>query len=157
MKARPTNPRCMSLKWRKDIFDNPFTKLKYILCGPFFSLVHFFKKTKPWLGSHPILGASARDIEKTSTIGSSQATLGGHKRKFSIIKVPKQNWVGMKKNPKDPKILSIKKKPIQWCSKPNGENKNKEKEPKPNTRGHNRPFWKDIPKTKGQETSTNDP
>jgi hypothetical protein len=46
-------------------------------------------------------------------IGSSQATLGGHKRKFSIIKVPKQNWVGMKKNPKDPKILSIKKKPIQ--------------------------------------------
>jgi hypothetical protein len=30
-------------------------------------------------------------------------------------------------------------------------------EPKPNTRGHDRPFWKDIPKTKGQETSTSDP
>jgi hypothetical protein len=35
--------------------------------------------------------------------------------------------------------------------------KNKGKEPKPNTRGHDRPFWKDIPKTKGQETSTSDP
>jgi hypothetical protein len=30
--------------------------------------------------------------------------------------------------------------------------KNKEKEP--NIGGHDKPFWKDIPKTKGQETST---
>jgi hypothetical protein len=43
----------------------------------------------------------------------------------------------MKKNPKDSKILSKKKKkkPMQWCSKSNEENKNKEKEPKPNTGG----------------------
>jgi hypothetical protein len=62
----------------------------------------------------------------------------------------------MKKNPKDPKNLSIqKKKTIKWCSKPNEENKNKEKEP--NIGGHDKPFWKDIPKTKGQETSTSDP
>jgi hypothetical protein len=40
----------------------------------------------------------------------------------------------MKKNPKDLKILS-KKKTNMICSKPNEENKNKEKEPKPNTRG----------------------
>jgi ribosome assembly protein YihI (activator of Der GTPase) len=55
----------------------------------------------------------------------------------------------MKKNPKDPKILSKKKNPIQWCSKSNEENKNKEKEPKPNTGGHDRSFWKEIQMTKG--------
>jgi len=54
----------------------------------------------------------------------------------------------MKKNPKDPKILSIKKKLIWCCSKPNEVNKNKEKEPKPNTREHDRPFWKDNSKDK---------
>jgi len=34
--------------------------------------------------------------------------------------------------------------------------KNKIKEPKPNTRGHDKPFWKEISKTKSQETSTYD-
>jgi hypothetical protein len=62
----------------------------------------------------------------------------------------------MKKNPKDPKLLSIKKNQYD-DARPNEENKNKVKEPKPNTGGHYRPSWKDIPKTKGQETSTGDP
>jgi hypothetical protein len=34
---------------------------------------------------------------------------------------------------------------------------NKEKEPKTNIEGHNRPFWKDIPKIKGHQISTSDP
>jgi len=42
-------------------------------------------------------------------------------------------------------------------AQPNKNEENKEKEPKPDTRGHDRPFSKDIPKTKGQETSTSDP
>jgi len=51
-----------------------------------------------------------------------------------------------------------KKKPIQWCSKPNEENKEKEKEFKPNTEGHDRPFLeRQFKKTKGQETSISDP
>jgi hypothetical protein len=64
----------------------------------------------------------------------------------------------MKKNPKDPKILSKKKK-NQYNDAQNQmkNNKNKGKEPKPNNRGHDRPFWKDISKTKGQQTSTSDP
>jgi hypothetical protein len=54
----------------------------------------------------------------------------------------------MKKNPKDSKILSKKKKkPMQWCSKSNEENKNKEKEPKPNTGGHRGPFYKSNPRS----------
>jgi len=35
---------------------------------------------------------------------------GGHKRKFSIIKGAQTKLGGMKKNLKDPKILSMKKK-----------------------------------------------
>jgi hypothetical protein len=61
----------------------------------------------------------------------------------------------MKKKSKGSKNFE-QKNLIQRCSKSNEENK-KEKESKPNTRGHDRPFWKDIPKTKGQQTSTSDP
>jgi hypothetical protein len=53
------------------------------------------------------LGVSARDIEKTSTIESVQATQRGIKENSQSLKAE-----GMKKNPKDPKILSIKKKLI---------------------------------------------
>ena len=60
----------------------------------------------------------------------------------------------MKKNPK---YLSFKKKNQYDDARPNEENKNKEKDLKPNTGGHDRPFWEDFPKTKGQETSTSDP
>jgi len=47
----------------------------------------------------------------------------------------------MKKNPKDPKNFEQKKK-NQYNDAQNQmkKHKNKEKEPKPNTRGHDRPF-----------------
>jgi hypothetical protein len=54
------------------------------------SLSNIFWK-KPWLGSHPKLGASARDIEKTSTIESAQTTLGGIKENSQSSKVLKQS------------------------------------------------------------------
>jgi len=59
----------------------------------------------------------------------------------------------MKKNPKDPKKNEQKnnnKKKIKkkWDAQPNEENKNKEREPKPNTKGHDRPFWKNNSKDK---------
>jgi hypothetical protein len=60
--------------------------------------------------------------------------------------VPKQNW-GHEENPNGPKILSIKKNQYD-DARPNKENKNKEKELKPNTRGYDRPFWKDNLKDK---------
>ena len=44
LKATPIDPQCMSLRWGKAIFDNPFTKLKYVLCSPILSLVMFFWK-----------------------------------------------------------------------------------------------------------------
>ena len=44
---------------------------------------------------------------------SAQTIMGGHKRKFSIIKGAHTKLGGMKKNPKDPKILSKKKRPMQ--------------------------------------------
>ena len=43
MKARLTDPKCMSLKWRKAFFDNPFTRLKYIICSPLLSLMLFLR------------------------------------------------------------------------------------------------------------------
>ena len=76
--------------------------------------------------------------EKKTTIKSAQATLNGIKENSQPSKVPKQSW-GMKKNPKDPKILSIKE--IQYDdARPSEENKNKKKKPKSNFRGLNRPF-----------------
>jgi hypothetical protein len=68
----------------------------------------------------------------------------------------------MKKS-KGSKILSKKKEPMQWCSRPNEENKNKEKEPKPNTGGHRGPFYNSNSKVQKcmskniWDTSTSDP
>jgi len=70
--------------------------------------------------------------------------------------VPKQSW-GHEEKSKGSKTSEHKKKNQYDDARPNEENKNKVKEPKPNTGGHYRPSWKDIPKTKGQETSTGDP
>jgi hypothetical protein len=54
--------------------------------------------------------ASARDIQKSVIIRSDRTTLGGKcKKKFSMIKGAPTKLGGMKKNPKDPKILSKKK------------------------------------------------
>jgi hypothetical protein len=55
--------------------------------------------------------ASARDIQKSLIIRSDQTTLGGKckKKKSSMIKGAPTKLGGMKKNPKDPKILSKKK------------------------------------------------
>jgi hypothetical protein len=52
---------------------------------------------------------------------------------------------------------------MQWCSKLNEENKNKEKEPKPSTGGHRGPFYKSNPRSRNVWTkkvwdiSTSDP
>jgi len=88
MTARLTDPKCRSLECRKTIFDNPFTKLKYILCSPFLSLVGL----EITLASHtPNWGASARNIEKTSTIESAQKILGGIKENSQSLKLPTQS------------------------------------------------------------------
>ena len=84
-------------------------------------------------------------------IKSVQTTLGGMKENSQSLKVPKQSWGHEEKSKgsKNFEHAKKKKKPIQWCSKPNEENKNKKKEPKLNTGGHDKPFWKDIQMTKG--------
>ena len=152
MKARLTDPKCMCLTWGKTIFDNPFTRLKYIICSPLLSLEKFLEITLARIT--PQIGGKCERHRKNLNDWKCPSNTGGHKWKFSIIKGA-QTKLG--KNPKDPKILRKKKKKTQWCSKSNEENKNKEKEPKPNTRGHDRSFWKEIQMTKGQETNTSDP
>jgi len=66
----------------------------------------FFKK-QSWLGSHPTLGASARDIakkKKTSMIESAQTILGGIKENSQSSKLPTQSWGMIKKIQKIQKI-----------------------------------------------------
>jgi len=110
MKARFTDPKCMSLEWRKAIFDNLFTRLKYIICSPFLSLMLFLKITLVRIIPHT--GASARDIKKKLNDWKCRSNTGGHKRKFSIIKGTRTNLGGMKKNPKDQKFWAKKKKKL---------------------------------------------
>jgi len=65
----------------------------------------------------------------------------------------------MKKNIKDPKILSKKKKKTQYKDAQNQmkKTKTKRKSPSPTLAGTIDHFGKTIQKTKGQETSTSDP
>ena len=87
-----------------------------------------------------------------------QTTLGGIKENSQLLNVSKQSLGAWRKIQGIQKFWAYKKKPIQWCSKPNEENKEKEKEFKPNTEGHDRPFLeRQFKKTKGQETSISDP
>jgi len=123
MKVRLTDPKCMHLRWRKVIFDNPFTRLKYILCSPLLSLINFsWKITLARIT--PYTGGQVQK-KKSLMIESAQITLGGmknlndwkcpnnaggHKRKFSITEGAHTKLGGMKKYPKDSKILSKNKK-----------------------------------------------
>jgi len=53
----------------------------------------------------PHTGGKCDDIEKTLMIESAQVTLGGIKEILNHQRYPNKDG-GMKKNPKDPKILS---------------------------------------------------
>jgi hypothetical protein len=90
MKARLTDPKCIYLKRGRVIFDNLFTRLKYILCNSLLSLMFFFYR-KITLARMTPQEATARDIQKSSIIRSAQTTLGGMNNK----------------NPKGPKDLSF--------------------------------------------------
>ena len=93
-------------------------------------------------------------------IENAQATLGGINENSQSSRVPQQAWGHEEKSNGSKNFeqkKKNKKKPMWWCSKQYEENKSKEKEPKPITRGHDRQFSKDIQMTKGQETSTGDP
>jgi hypothetical protein len=82
----------------------------------------------------------------------------GHIRKFSIIKGAQTKLGGMKKNPKDPKVLSIKNIYIYDDAQNHmKKTKAKIKSLSPNTGGTIDQFSKDIQMIKGQETSTSDP
>jgi hypothetical protein len=63
----------------------------------------------------------------------------------------------MKKNPKDPKILSIKKNQYDDAQNQMKKTKIKRKSPNLTLGGTIDHFGKTIQKTKGQETSTSDP
>jgi hypothetical protein len=56
---------------------------------------------------------------------------GGYKRKFSIIKGAQTKLEGMKKNLKDPKILSIKKNQYNDTQNQMKKTKRKRKSPSP--------------------------
>ena len=57
------------LKWEKAIFDIPSLSKNYILCSPIFEPGEIFSfKKKPWLGSHPTLGANERYFEDIDVI-----------------------------------------------------------------------------------------
>ena len=105
MKARLTDPKCMCLTWGKTIFDNPFTRLKYIICSPLLSLEKFLEITLARIT--PQIGGKCERHRKNLNDWKCPSNTGGHKWKFSIIKGA-QTKLG--KNPKDPKILSKKKK-----------------------------------------------
>ena len=80
-------------------------------------------------------------------IESARTTLGGIKKNLNHQKCPNKAG-GMKKNPKDPKTIFEQKKKTKLDAQPNEENKNKKRELKPNTGGHDKPFWKDNSKDK---------
>jgi hypothetical protein len=90
-------------------------------------------------------------------IESAQTTLEGIKENSQSSKVPKQSLEAWRKIQRIQKFWAKKKNQYNDAQNQMKNNKNKGKEPKPNNRGHDRPFWKDIPKTKGQQTSTSDP
>jgi len=152
MKARLTDPKCMHLRWRKAIFDNPFTRLKYILCSPLLSLINFswkitLARITPYTGGQvpKILNDwkcpnNSWGHEKSSMIESAQTILVGIKENSQSSKVPIQSWGAWRKIQRIQKFWA-KTKQMQWCSKSN-EKKNKEKEPKPNAGGHRGPFYK---------------
>jgi hypothetical protein len=71
-------------------------------------------------------------------IKDAQTKLGGMKKKIQRIQ---KNWASHKNS---------------WYDDAQPSEKKNEK-PKPNTGGHDKPFWKYIQMTKGQETSTSDP
>ena len=76
MKAWLTDPKCMHLKLGKSFFDNPFTRLKCILCSPLLSLVTFLEITFARITPQ----TRGKCGKKTSTIESAQTTLGEWKK-----------------------------------------------------------------------------
>jgi len=69
--------------------------------------------------------------------------------------VPKKKTKGHEEKSKGSKRFELSK--ITDMMMLNQVKKKTNKKPKPNTRGHNKPFWKKNQMTKGQETSTSDP
>jgi hypothetical protein len=70
--------------------------------------------------------------------------------------VPKQRWGHGEKFKGSKRFEFLKITDTMILNQVKNE-ENKEKEPKTNIEGHNRPFWKDIPKIKGHQISTSDP
>jgi hypothetical protein len=68
----------MHLKLGKAFFDNPFTRLKCILCSPLLSLVTFSEITLARITPQ----TRGKCEKKTSMIESAQTTLGGMKENF---------------------------------------------------------------------------
>jgi len=65
-----------------------------------------------------------------------------------MIKVALAKFGHDKENQKDPNDFSFSHKQLRWLCSTKQKWKKKEKEPTPGIRGHDKPFWKEIPKTK---------
>jgi len=94
MKVRLTDPKCMHLRWRKVIFDNPFTRLKYILCSPLLSLINFSWK----ITLARITPYTWGQVQKKKILNDWKFPNNswGHE-KPQWLKVPKQCWGAQKK------------------------------------------------------------
>jgi len=143
-KAKLVDSNCMHLRWRKAIFDNPFTRLKYILCSPLLSLINFswkitLARITPYTGGQV-------PKKKSLMIESAQITLGGmknlndwkcpnntrgYKRKFSINRRCPYKAGGMKKKSKWSKNFEQKKKKSQCNDAQNQMKKTKTKRKSP--------------------------
>jgi hypothetical protein len=74
----------------------------------------------------PHTGGQVREIyKKNLNDWKCPNNIGGHKRKFSIIKGAQTKLRGMKKNPKDLKKFWAKKK--KWDAQPNEKKKQRER------------------------------
>jgi len=151
MKARLTDPKCMHLRWRKAFFDNPFTRLKYIICSPLLSLINFsWKITLARIT--PYTGGQGPEIlndwkcpnnswghEKVINDWKCPNNTGGHKRKFSITEGAHTKLGGIKKIQRIQKFWAKKS---QCNGAQNQMKKTKIKRKSPTLGGHRGPFYK---------------
>ena len=123
----------MHLEWRKAIFHNLFTRLKYIICGPLLSLVMFLKITLARITPHT--GGKCKRQKKPQWLKVSKQHWG-HKKKFSIIKsVQTKLGAWRKKNQRVQKNWASHKNNWYDDAQPSEERKKQMKNPSPTLRG----------------------
>jgi len=157
MKARLTDPKCMHLRWRKAIFDNPFTKLKLYPLQSSFELGSFLEITLARIT--PQIGGKCERHRKKKNLNDWKCpnNTGGIKEISQSSKLPTQSWGMIKKIQKIQKIWASHKNNWGDYAQPNKMKKTKRKSPNPTLGGMIDYFGRTIQKIKGQVTSTSDP